>query len=58
MLKDVVLRAIAEGFETYGLTEHAPRYRLQDLYPEEVQSSFNSFFRSPFTIFPVGRPIA
>ncbi|KAF6761483.1 histidinol-phosphatase [Ephemerocybe angulata] len=34
-LEEVVLEAIHQGFEVYGLTEHAPRYRLDDLYPEE-----------------------
>jgi len=35
-LEEVVLVAIRQGFELYGLTEHVPRYRLEDLYPEEV----------------------
>ncbi|THU98477.1 histidinol phosphate phosphatase H [Dendrothele bispora CBS 962.96] len=34
-LEDVVLEAIRQGFEVYGLTEHVPRYRKEDLYPEE-----------------------
>ncbi|OBZ66444.1 putative histidinol-phosphatase [Grifola frondosa] len=34
-LEDVVLEAIKQGFEVYGLTEHVPRYRTADLYPEE-----------------------
>ncbi|KZT63644.1 histidinol phosphate phosphatase H [Daedalea quercina L-15889] len=34
-LEDVVREAIQQGFEVYGLTEHVPRYRLTDLYPEE-----------------------
>ncbi|ESK92743.1 histidinol-phosphatase [Moniliophthora roreri MCA 2997] len=34
-LEEVVLEAIRQGFEVYGLTEHVPRYRSQDLYPEE-----------------------
>lgn len=34
-LEDVVKEAIRQGFEIYGLTEHVPRYRVQDLYPEE-----------------------
>lgn len=37
-LEDVVKEAIHQGFEVYGLTEHAPRYRLEDLYPEEVRN--------------------
>lgn len=39
MLEDVVLEAIRQGFDTFGLTEHVPRYRPQDLYPEEVSDS-------------------
>ncbi|KAJ3865533.1 histidinol phosphate phosphatase H [Lentinula novae-zelandiae] len=35
-LEDVVLEAIRSGFEVYGLTEHVPRYRIEDLYPEEA----------------------
>lgn len=34
-LEEVVLKAIELGFKTYGLSEHMPRYREQDLYPEE-----------------------
>ncbi|KAJ7692884.1 Polymerase/histidinol phosphatase-like protein [Mycena rosella] len=34
-LEEVVLEAIRQGFEVYGLTEHVPRYRTADLYPEE-----------------------
>ncbi|KAG7451511.1 histidinol phosphate phosphatase H [Guyanagaster necrorhizus] len=49
-LEDVVLEAIHQGFDVYGLTEHVPRYRIQDLYPEEARMSlpdleiqFNAF---------------
>ncbi len=35
-LEDVVREAIRQGFRTYGLTEHVPRHRVDDLYPEEV----------------------
>ena len=35
-LEEVVLEAIRQRFTVYGLSEHVPRYRLQDLYPEEV----------------------
>jgi len=38
-LENIVLRAIELGFETFGLSEHAPRYRLEDLFPEEVGHS-------------------
>jgi histidinol-phosphatase (PHP family) len=39
LLEDVVKEASNQGFEIYGLTEHAPRYRAGDLYPEEVMLS-------------------
>jgi histidinol-phosphatase (PHP family) len=42
-LDAVILRAIELGFETFGLSEHAPRYRLEDLFPEEV-SYLSSLF--------------
>lgn len=50
-LEDVILRAIAVGMKTIGLTEHMPRVELSDLYPEEVSfasscSSFSSSFSS------------
>ncbi|KDE09183.1 histidinol-phosphatase (PHP family) [Microbotryum lychnidis-dioicae p1A1 Lamole] len=35
-LEQVVQTAIAKGFTTFGLTEHVPRSRVQDLYPEEA----------------------
>lgn len=35
-LEEVVKRAIEQGFEVFGLSEHVPRYRISDLYPEEV----------------------
>ncbi|KAJ9052809.1 hypothetical protein DSO57_1030464 [Entomophthora muscae] len=34
-LEDMVLRAIELGFHTLGLSEHVPRFREADLYPEE-----------------------
>ncbi|KAM5537389.1 hypothetical protein V8D89_008908 [Ganoderma adspersum] len=49
-LEQVVLEAIHQRFETFGLTEHVPRYRTADLYPEEADmplesliSQFNAF---------------
>jgi hypothetical protein len=40
-LEAVVKEAIRQGFTVYGLSEHIPRYRTEDLYPEEVrQQSF------------------
>lgn len=35
-LEEVVQEAIRKGFRVYGLSEHVPRYRVEDLYPEEV----------------------
>ncbi|KAK8865851.1 hypothetical protein IAR55_000999 [Kwoniella newhampshirensis] len=35
-LEDVIVEAIRQGFEVFGLSEHAPRYRLEDLFPEEA----------------------
>ncbi|KAF7792212.1 hypothetical protein EIP86_003245 [Pleurotus ostreatoroseus] len=34
-LEDVVKEAVRQGFEVFGLSEHVPRYRAADLYPEE-----------------------
>ncbi|CAG8747649.1 11121_t:CDS:2, partial [Acaulospora morrowiae] len=34
-LEEVVQEAIRRKFLVYGLSEHCPRYRVQDLYPEE-----------------------
>ncbi|CAE6443559.1 unnamed protein product [Rhizoctonia solani] len=35
-LESVVEAAIDRGFNVFGLTEHVPRYRMEDLYPEEA----------------------
>ena len=35
-LEDVVKEAIRQGFSVYGLSEHIPRHRREELYPEEV----------------------
>ncbi|KAG6335716.1 hypothetical protein ID866_3374 [Astraeus odoratus] len=40
-LEEVVLAAIKQGFQVYGLTEHVPRYRLDHLYPEEVDAGLS-----------------
>lgn len=37
-LEQVVDEAIRQGFTTFGLSEHVPRYRARDLYPEEVRA--------------------
>jgi histidinol-phosphatase (PHP family) len=34
-LSAVIERAVAAGFTHYGLSEHCPRYRTQDLFAEE-----------------------
>ena len=43
LLEEVVLEAIRQGFEIFGLSEHAPRYRECDLYPEEVCDHTHGF---------------
>lgn len=35
-LREVVERAVALGFTTFGLSEHCPRFRQRDLYQEEL----------------------
>ncbi|KAI5121603.1 hypothetical protein M0805_009474 [Coniferiporia weirii] len=40
-LEEVVLEAIRQNFVVYGLTEHVPRYRLEDRYPEEEDTSLH-----------------
>ncbi|TBU46518.1 Polymerase/histidinol phosphatase-like protein [Dichomitus squalens] len=49
-LEQVVLQAIEQGFETFGLTEHVPRYRTADLYPEEASMPLESLI-SQFDAF-------
>lgn len=39
-LEEVVQAAVRLKFRIYGLTEHVPRYRLEDRYPEEVRQFF------------------
>jgi len=34
-LEEVVESAVRAGFSIYGLSEHAPRYRAEDLFPDE-----------------------
>jgi len=36
-LEKMVQEAISKRFLVFGLTEHVPRYRKIDLYPEEVK---------------------
>ncbi|RGB25455.1 polymerase/histidinol phosphatase-like protein [Rhizophagus diaphanus] len=35
MLEEIIQEAIKKKFIVYGLSEHCPRYRIEDLYPEE-----------------------
>lgn len=35
-LEAVVARAVSAGFTHYGLSEHAPRYRAEDIFPDET----------------------
>lgn len=35
-LEDVVQTAMAKGFTIFGLSEHVPKYRVEDRYPEEA----------------------
>lgn len=35
-LEEVVQEAIKQGFRTFGLSEHMPRFRKEHLYPEEA----------------------
>jgi histidinol-phosphatase (PHP family) len=36
-LDTLVSAAVEAGFHTYGITEHAPRFRNEDLYAEELE---------------------
>lgn len=37
-LLQVVEEAVRQGFTTFGLSEHIPRYKVEHLYPEEVRT--------------------
>ncbi|KAK7203310.1 Polymerase/histidinol phosphatase-like protein [Myxozyma melibiosi] len=50
-LEEIVQKAVQMGFTTYCLTEHIPRNRLADLYPEEskltitdLETTFAKFY--------------
>ncbi|KAI9003661.1 Polymerase/histidinol phosphatase-like protein, partial [Gaertneriomyces semiglobifer] len=56
-LEEVIQRAIELGFETYGLSEHVPRTRERDLYPEESHLSpseltvqFNDYYETALAL--------
>lgn len=60
-LEDVVKEAIKQGFTTFGLSEHAPRYREQDLFPEEVSCNLDEWRESlllPYVVRVLSLPIA
>lgn len=45
-LEEVVQTAIARGFTHYGLSEHVPRYREQDLFPGEERLGIDGLIRA------------
>ncbi|KAF5360820.1 hypothetical protein D9756_004574 [Leucocoprinus leucothites] len=49
-LEQVVQEAISKNFRVFGLTEHVPRYREIDLYPEEEGLSLTALHHQ-FTSF-------
>ena len=56
-LEEVVEAAIARGFTHYGLSEHVPRYRDQDLFPGEehlgtegLVRAFEDYARTAFAL--------
>ena len=56
-LAAVIETAIARGFSHYGLSEHCPRDRAQDLYPEEhdlgpggLAAAFHSYTAEAFAL--------
>ena len=44
-LEQVVESAIRAGFSTYGISEHAPRYRALDLFPDEADLGVDDLAR-------------
>jgi histidinol-phosphatase (PHP family) len=56
-LEEVVDTAIARGFTHYGLSEHCPRYRTEDLYPGEedlglagLATAFDAYVKRAFAL--------
>jgi histidinol-phosphatase (PHP family) len=45
-LEEVVESAIRAGFSTYGVSEHAPRYRAEDLFPDEADLDVGDLARA------------
>src|SRR5256885_12762121 len=50
-LRAVVERAVAAGFTHYGLSEHCPRYREQDLFGDESEHGGTDALLSAFTAY-------
>jgi len=44
-LEEVVESAIRAGFSIYGISEHAPRYRAEDLFPDEADLEVDDLAR-------------
>jgi histidinol-phosphatase (PHP family) len=56
-LEQVVERAVAAGFTHYGLSEHCPRYRAEDLFadeadltPADLLASFRAYAAEAFAL--------
>src|SRR5690349_20770949 len=56
-LEQIVERAIEAGFTHYGLSEHCPRYRVEDLLPDETDltpadlvASFRAYAAEAFAL--------
>lgn len=49
-LEDVILEAIRQGFQLFGLSEHAPRWRVEDLFPEEVGLRYRTGWEAHYSL--------
>ncbi|OJY68351.1 MULTISPECIES: histidinol-phosphatase [unclassified Rhizobium] len=56
-LEEIVETAIERGFTHYGLSEHCPRYRVEDLYPGEedcgiagLAKAFDGYVKRAFAL--------
>lgn len=49
-LAEVVDEAIRQGFTTFGLSEHVPRYSEEHFYPEEVRSRICAVLDRPSSL--------
>jgi histidinol-phosphatase (PHP family) len=48
-LEAVVVEAIRQGFQVFGLSEHCPRWRAEDLFPEEVGCLSSTLMQADLT---------